>query len=51
MSISLTCSIRPAVRFCLSQIGTDDDARKFLDSLDTEEGLEDTLYRTAGEAT
>ncbi|GAB1310587.1 hypothetical protein MFIFM68171_00797 [Madurella fahalii] len=38
---------RDAVRFCLSQIGTDDDARKFLDSLDTEEGLEDVLYRTS----
>ncbi|KAH6849642.1 ankyrin repeat protein [Chaetomium sp. MPI-CAGE-AT-0009] len=38
---------RDAVRFCLSQIGTDDDARAFLDSLDMDDDLEDVLYRTA----
>lgn len=42
---------KPAVRFCLSQIGTDDDARAFLDSLDMDDDVGEVLYRTAGEST
>lgn len=37
---------KDAVRFCISQIGTDDDAKEFMESLDADTEVLDVLHRT-----
>ncbi|OAT14500.1 hypothetical protein BDBG_18059 [Blastomyces gilchristii SLH14081] len=37
---------KDAVRFCLSQIGTDDDAKAFMNKLDMDHEVLEVLYRT-----
>ncbi|KAL2825953.1 hypothetical protein BDW59DRAFT_161332 [Aspergillus cavernicola] len=39
---------KDAVRFCLNQIGTHEDAKEFLDSFETDRQVLEVLHRTAG---